>query len=87
MYNTVSELNIERFENYHDEYEKLSGVKKNKYDQKFNPIYQNLKDYNYDWLFTKDKLDHEEELVTTRERWRCKRRNKIKNLDSKQIIN
>ena len=48
MYNTVSELNIERFENYHDEYEKLSGVKKNKYDQKFNPIYQNLKDYNYD---------------------------------------
>ena len=30
MYNTVSELNIERFENYHDEYEKLSGVKKNK---------------------------------------------------------
>ena len=48
MYNTVSKLNIERFENYHDENEKLSGVKKNKYDQKFNPIDLNLKDYNYD---------------------------------------
>ena len=48
MYNTVSELNIERFENYHDEYEKLSDVKKNKYDRKLNPIDLNLKDYDYD---------------------------------------
>ena len=37
LYNTVSELYDKRFDNYYDEYNKLSDVKNN-YNKKFKPI-------------------------------------------------
>ena len=33
MHNTVSELYNKRFENYYEEYNKLSGINKNKYNK------------------------------------------------------
>ena len=47
----MSELYNKKFENYDDEYNELSDVKKDKLDQK--PINLKLKDYNYDGWFTK----------------------------------
>ena len=46
VYNTVTELYNRRFENYYDEYNELSAVKKNKLDRKFKPINLKLKDYD-----------------------------------------
>ena len=62
MCNTVSELCNKRVENYYDEYNKLSDVKKNKYSQKFKPKNLKLEDYDYDGWFTKEELDDEEQL-------------------------
>ena len=53
---------IRRFENYYDEYNELSDVKKDKLDQKFKPINLKLKHYNCDGWFT-EQLDDEEELA------------------------
>ena len=58
MCNTVSELYNKKFENYDDEYNELSDVKKDKLDQK--PINLKLKDYNYDGWSTKKIYDEEE---------------------------
>ena len=57
----MSELNNKKFENYDDEYNELSDVKKDKLDQK--PINLKLKDYNYDgWsikkIYDEEELDH-----------------------------
>ena len=38
VYNTTNELYNKRFENHFDEYNELSDAKKDKLDQKFNPI-------------------------------------------------
>ena len=52
----MSELYNKRFKNYHDNYIELSGVKKDKLNQKSKPINLKLKDYDYDRWFTEEKL-------------------------------
>ena len=48
VYNTVMELYNKIFKNYYHEKNKLSDVRKNKHNEKFNPKNLILKDYNYD---------------------------------------
>ena len=57
LYNIVSELYNRMFENYYDEYNKLSGNKKNTYDQKLKPKNFKLEDVDYDGWFTEEELD------------------------------
>ena len=57
VYNTVSELYNKRFENYYDENNKWSNVKKNRCDQKFNPKNVKFEDYDHDGWFKKGGLD------------------------------
>ena len=52
VYNTVSELYNKRFRNYYDDYNELSDVKKDKIDQKFEPINLKLEECDYDRWFT-----------------------------------
>ena len=44
MYNALSELYNKKFENYLNDYKKLSDIKKDKLDQKFNPANLRLKE-------------------------------------------
>ena len=60
----MHELCNKRFENYDDEYNELSDVKKDKPDQKFKPRDLKLKDYGYGGWFTEEgkELNDKKEL-------------------------
>ena len=58
----MSKLYKKRFESYYDEYNKLTDIKKNKYNKKFNPKNLKLEDYDYDVWFTEEELNDEEKI-------------------------
>ena len=59
MYNTASELYDKNFKNYDADYHKLLNAKKDKLNRKSKPINLKLKYFDYDGLFTEEKLDEE----------------------------
>ena len=61
VHNTVSKLYNKRFENYYDEYNTLSDVKKIS-AKKCKPKNLKLEDYDYDGWFTEEELHNEERL-------------------------
>ena len=84
MYNKALELYNDLLETYFDEYFELSDAKRKKIEPKYEPSKLFLEAYNYDARFEKEKsvdlsdmpaLESDEEEVK-----------RIKNLDSKQII-
>ena len=62
VYNTLSELYNKRFENCYDEYNKLSDVKKNKYNKKLKSKKLKVEDYDYDRWFREEEKNDEEKL-------------------------
>ena len=64
LYNTASVLYDKMFENLYNECNELPNVKKDKPNEKFNPINLKLKNYDYDGWFTEEEkeLNDKEEL-------------------------
>ena len=62
VYNTLSELYNKRFENCYDEYNKLSDVKKNKYNKKLKSKKLKVEHYDYDRWFREEEKNDEEKL-------------------------
>ena len=77
-----------------DEYKTLSDAQRTKLGNKYDPINLFRETYNYDVWFENVELTDTTWRIcgfmwhaATRRWWKIKRRNKIKNLDFKQIVN